>query len=271
MTHETIGREVETTLPLDVRAARSKVNWRSDWKLLPTHTEENNTKWEVQFIRGGNDVWVGLRCQSLEQLYSAATVRLLVTVVDDCDNWTESTAVVLSGDTCNYSNRFSKALSEFGESAEVHVRVRWTRVELSRHVELSPRAVSHLTNGTARVQCRWQLCGLNTVRPTADWWVLWSEPFGSGAVWRMCVINIRNGSSRRLLVGVELQHICEEVEQQQQLQWCCTLTVSNKQFKEKKDMKKRSFCGSWTVVNDVDKQSTDTLDIQLLINITRQQ
>ena len=30
MTHETFSREVETTLSLDVRAARSKDDWRSD-------------------------------------------------------------------------------------------------------------------------------------------------------------------------------------------------------------------------------------------------
>ena len=136
MTHETIGREVETTLPLDVRAARSKGYWSSDWKLLPTHTEENNTKWEVQFVRGGNDVWVGLRCQSLEQLYSVATVRLLATVVDDCDNWTESTAVVLSGDKLattrtGFQSRFPSLASQLRCTFECagHVwscRVMWS-------------------------------------------------------------------------------------------------------------------------------------------------
>ena len=143
----------------------------------------------MKFARDKDDVKVALKCQSLEQLYCAASVRLLATVVDDCDNWTERATVVLSGDTWNYWNWFPKPLSEFGESAEVRVRVRWTRVELSPRVDLSPRAVSRLTNGTARVQCRWRLCGLNTVRPTARWWDLWSEPFGSGAVWRMRVRN----------------------------------------------------------------------------------
>ena len=61
MIHETYSREVETTLPLDVRAARSKNIWSSDWTLMPTHTEENNTRWEVQFIRDDDDVGVGLR------------------------------------------------------------------------------------------------------------------------------------------------------------------------------------------------------------------
>ena len=65
-------------------------------------------------------------------------------------------------------------------------------------------------------------------------------------------------------------HICE-AEQQQQLQWSCTFTVSNKQFNDTKNMEKYSWCGYWIVVNDVDKQPTDTLDIQLLIDITRQQ
>ena len=264
VTHEKYNYEVETMLPLNVRAARSKNDLISDWTPLSTHTAEENTRWKVRLERDHDDVQVVLKRESLDQMYSVATVRLYATVVDNCHNWTETATVVSSDDKYYYSNKFSKRLSQFGGSTQVSIRVRWTRVELS------PRAVSYLMSGTARVQCRWRLCGLNTVRPTAECWDLWSEPFGSGAMWRMCVHNSRRGSGRRLRVSVYLQHICETM-QQQQLQWSCTLKVSKEQFEDKKNMKKRSVCGLWTVVDDVDKQPTDTLNLQLLISVTHRQ
>ena len=198
VTHTKDSREVETTLALDT-------NWSSDWMSLPTHSAEQNARWKVWFRCLGDDIVVVLKCESLDRLYTAASVRLSATVVNDCDNWTETTDVVSSDNKYNYRNKFPKRLSEFGESAQVHIRVRWTPIELS------PHAVSYLTSGTARVQCRWWLSGLSTVRPTAENWMLRSEPFGDCGVWRMAVSNRRTGSSRELQVGVWLQYICEEV------------------------------------------------------------
>ena len=262
VTHEKYDREVETTLPLDVRRFSSRNDW-TNWMSLPIHTAEESTQWEVKFGSDKNDVKIGLQLNPQQKSCSTASVRLLATVVDDCCNWTEI-AVTISDDEQFYYNKFPKQLSEFGKSTKVHIRVRWTLVELL------PCAVSHLMNGTAHVLCRWRLCGLNTVRPTAEWWHLYSEPFDSGAIWRMCVIKSRSSNKRQLKVGVDLQHICEEA-QQQQLQWSCTLTVFNKQFQETQNMEKFSMCGLWLVVDDVDKQPTDTLDLQVFINITHRQ
>ena len=263
VTHEKYDREVETTLPLDVRRFSSRNDW-TNWMSLLTHTDEENTQWEVNFHCDENDVEIGLRLNSQQKLYSTVSARLLATVVDDCYNWTEIAVIVSPDDKQSYCNKFPKQLSEFGKSTKVHIRLRWTLVEQL------PCAVSHLMNGTAHVQCRWRLCGLNTVRPTAEWWCLDSETFGSGAIWRMFVSKSRSGNRRQLKVGVELHHVCEEA-QQQQLQWSCTLTVFNKQFQETQNMEMFSRWGFWTVVDDVDKQPTDTLDLQVFINITHRQ
>ena len=263
--HDT--REVETTLQLPRLTPLSPF---SDWMSLPTAAAEHDTRWEVQFwcYDVDGDVGVGLRCASVQ--YPAA-VRLLATEVGDPHNWMERAAVLESGDTDGrYISLFSLSLFnvfpqrrvEWMGAArwpQVRVRVRWTRVQLS------PRAVTHLTSGLAQVRCVWRLAGVRTVRPTADRWQLWSEPFGSGALWRMVVENRSRSSSRRALrVGVQLQHVTEEVRH---LQWSCTLGDKSS---SNNNMKKWSDCW-WTVADDVERLSTDTLELQLLIRITRPQ
>ena len=179
---------------------------------LPTDAAEQYTRWEVRFWCGAaGDVGVDLYCASVQ--YPAA-VRLLATEVDDPHNWLERAAVLESGDnTDDYCfvllfSFFPQQRVEWLGSArrrpQVRVRVRWTRVQLS------PRAVTHLTSGLAQVRCVWRLAGVRTVRPTAEGWRLWSEPFGSGALWRMVVENRSISSSKRALsVGVQLQHVTE--------------------------------------------------------------
>ena len=261
--HDT--REVETTLQLP----RLTPDFVSDWMSLPTDAAEHDTRWEVQFWCGAadGDAGVALRCASVQ--YPAA-VRLLITVVDDPHNWME-TADVLESDTAEKSlwmfarACFPQRRFEWSESArrrqQVRVRVRWTRVQLS------PRAVTHLTSGLAQVRCIWRLAGFRTMRPTAVRWRLWSEPFGSGALWRMVVANCSSSRSsrRELQVGVVLQHVTEEVRH---LQWSCTL--GDKSSNNNKNMEKRSYCW-WPVADDVERLSADTLEVQLLIRITRPQ
>ena len=72
-----------------------------------------------------------------------------------------------------------------------------------------------------------------------------------------------SGSSRRLRVDVHLQYICEEVQQQQQLQWSGTLAVFDKQLKHTGNMERTH--SSLAVADDVDKQPTDTLDLRAVI------
>ena len=249
--HDT--REVETTLQLP-HLKRSA----SDWMSLPTDAAENNTRWEVQFWCFDDIVGVELRCASVQ--YPAA-VRLLAKEVDNPHNWMETAAVLESGDTA--PKWFHYCLFYFSftpqrRQPQVRVRVRWTRVQLS------PRAVTHLMSGLAQVRCVWRLAGVRTVQPTAAWWTLWSEPFGSGALWRMVVDN-SSSSRRELLVGVQLQHVTEEVRH---LQWSCTL--GDKSSSDNMNMKKWSYCW-WTVAVDVERLSADTLELQLLIRITRPQ
>ena len=261
--HDT--REVETTLQLP----RLRPGFDSDWMSLPTDAAEHDTRWEVLFwCYDDGDVGVDLRCASVQ--YPAA-VRLLATVVNDPHNWMEIADALESGGTAKFGFAFSflfpQRLVEWCEASrrhlQVRVRVRWTRVQLS------PRAVTHLTSGLAQVWCVWRLAGFRTVRPTAKWWWLWSEPFGSGALWRMWVDNCRSSSGwssrRALVVGVQLQHVTEEVRH---LQWSCTLGDENSN--KNMNMEKGSHC-RWTVADDVKQLSTDTLELQLLIRITRPQ
>ena len=145
-------------------------------------------------------------------------------------------------------------------------------------MQLSFRAVNGLMNGTACLQCHWHIYNFKTVRPTAEWWRLWSEPFGSGALWRMCVENrIKMSSSsssssrrrrRELRVGVHLQHVTEEVECLR-LQCSCTLRHRGRQFTDNIDMAKRSYC--WWTVADVEPLLPNTLDLELLICIGQRQ
>ena len=267
--HDT--REVETTLQLPLLTPDSAF---SDWMSLPTDAAEHDTRWEVRFWCGGvvDNVGVQLRCASVQ--YPAA-VRLLATVVDDPHNWMGTAAVLESDDTeekylllCWFAF-FPQRRVEWSEAArrrpQVRVRVRWTRVQLS------PHAVTHLTSGPAQVRCVWRLAGVHTVRPTALGWQLWSEPFGSGALWRMVVENrssSSSSSSRRVLrVGVQLQHVTEEVRH---LQWSCTLDDKSSSSYNN-NMEKWSCCGWWRVTDDVEQLSADTLELQLLIRITRPQ
>ena len=266
--HDT--REVETTLQLPHHL--TPYSPFSDWMSLPTDAAEHDTRWEVRFWCGdaAGDVGVELRCASVQ--YPAA-VRLLATEVDDPHNWLETAAVLESGDTTE-EKRFWLLFScfpqrhvEWFESArrrpQVRVWLSWTRVQLS------PRAVTHLTSGLAQVRCVWRLAGVRTVRPTAAGWQLWSEPFGSGALWRMVVVNCINWSSSRsrrvLWVGVELQHVTEEVRH---LQWSCTL--GDESSSDNMNMKKWSHC-RWPVADDVERLSADTLEVQLLIRIIHPQ
>ena len=264
--HDT--REVETTLQLPRLTPDSPL---SDWMSLLTDAAEHDTRWEVQFWCGSvagddGDVGVALRCASVQ--YPVA-VRLLATVVDNPHNWMERADVLESGDTTEEKRLwfshycfFPQRRVEWSEAARrlprVRVRVRWTRVQLS------PHAVTHLTSGLAQVRCVWQLAGVRTVRPTATVWRLWSEPFGSGALWRMWVENSRSSSRRELWVGVQLQHVTEEVRR---LQWSCTLGDKSS---NNINMEKWSYC-RWTVADDVERLSTDTLELELLIRITRPQ
>ena len=267
--HETSDvwrREVETTLRLPhLRSVRSA----SDWMSLPTHTAEKDIKWEVQFWRGGGggDLGVDLRCAHL-QYGVAASVRLLATLDADSHNWAERAAVLRNNDiNINIidSGYFRKSV-QFGGSVRhrVRVRVRWTPVE-----QLLGATSSHVVSCAAPVQCRWQLRGIKTTRPTADWrWKLWSELFGNAALWRMSVVNWSDG---RLAVGVHLQHMTEEMENQK-LQWSCQLTHGDTQFtsNSNNNMEKDSYCG-WTVVEDVNELTSDIVELHLLICITQRQ
>ena len=109
-------REVETTLQLPHLRSR---NSRSDWMSLPTHTAEEDTKWEVRFLRvGGDDLVVALRCAHL-QYGGAASVRLLATLDADSHNWMERAAVMSCNDICNIDNNgwFRKSV-QFGIECE---------------------------------------------------------------------------------------------------------------------------------------------------------
>ena len=264
-TNEAFTGEVETTLPLPdppIDSLSALFVSRSDWMSLPTNASESNTRWEVRFWRyADDDVRVYLRCTSLQ--YPVAAVRLLATAVGDPHNWAETAAVLFDNSESDWDGMFQKQLklSELMQQ-HVRVRVRWMQVQLS------PHAISHVMSGKARFQCHWHLRGFNTVRPTAEWWPLWSEPFGGGALWRMRVDSCVNSSSRRELeVGVHLQHVTEEVEWRQ-LQWSCALTYGNTQFtNNNNNMEKRSHC-SWTVVDDVERLLAETLDLQLFICVT---
>ena len=264
--HDT--REVETTLQLPHHLTPFS---DSDWMSLPTDAAEHDTRWEVQFWCGVavGDAGVELRCASVQ--YPAA-VRLLATEVDNPHNWLEAADVLESGDTAVKWYRllflFPQQRVEWFESAwrrpQVRVRVRWTRVQLS------PRTVTHLTSDLAQVRCVWWLAGVRTVRPTAAWWLLWSEPFGSGALWRMWVDNVSSSSSfsrRALQVGVQLQHVTEEMRHLH-LQWSCSL--GDESSNNNMNMEKWSHYW-WRVAADVKRLSADTLEVQLLIRITRPQ
>ena len=264
-TGEVFTREVETILQLPHLTPGSPPDWIS----LPTDAAEHDTRWEVQFcLAAAGDVGVGLRCASVQY---PAVVRLLAMEVDNPHNWMEVADVLESGGstTERISWRiwlwfvFPNRRGEWSESArrrpQVRVRVRWTRMQLS------PRAVTHLTSGLAQVRCVWRLAGVRTVRPTATGWRLWSEPFGSGALWRMRVVRSRSSRRRELEVSVELQHVTEEVEH---LKWSCTL--GDKSSSNSNNMEKWSSCW-WRVADDVERLSADTLELQLLIRITHPQ
>ena len=176
-TGEPFTREVEITLPLP----NLTHEFQSDWMSLPTDTAENDTRWKVLFWGDAVDIAVALHCVHLQ--YPPASVRLLATVVGDPGNWTETAAILFSNSGSDWSSVFRKRRTEFGElmQRQVRVRVRWACMQLL------PRAVSPMMNDMTHVQCRWQIRSVNTVRPTADTWQLWSKPFGSVAMWRTFV------------------------------------------------------------------------------------
>ena len=96
---------------------------------------------------------------------------------------------------------------------------------------------------------------------------MWSELFGGAALWRMSVENWWDGGLR---VFVELQHMAEEMENQE-LQWSCQLTHGDTQFtSNNRNMEKDSDC-DWTVVKDVNELTADILELHLLIRITQRQ
>ena len=274
VTDESYQREVVSTLPLNIAAARLQDDWVSDWMSLPTDAAENSTMWRVQFKRAWSSITVHLHCEYLTQQCTAATVRLHATVVDDCDNWLEIADVMQAGMSYWY-RAFTKSLDKFsGDSTEIRVRVCWTQLQLLL------REVDYLMSDTAYIQCRWQLRGMNTVRPSADSWQLRSATFGTAAVWRLFVGIGCSDSCRKLTAGVYLQHISEEVKKKKKkLQWNCTLTVLDKHFTheqsvwasekgfKKGDMMSKSAYW-WIVLNDVQELSTDTLDLQCCICIT---
>ena len=296
MEHETsemFTREVETTLPLPTRPrSRSRFHFGfsssqtrgfvCDWVSLPTNVVESDTGWQVRFwicddgfvsvslrfIRYENDNEVGVIVRCVYRQYPTTVVRLLATTVGDPQNWVEIADILpIQSKWSWFRKRFE--LGRSAQQQQVRIRVRWTELQLL------PRAIRHIMNEPAWVRCRWQLCNFNTVHPTAAWWRLWSEQFGSGALWRMWVINRINSRSSRtkLWVGVDLQYVTEELqelERLQGLQWSCTLTYSNTQFTRNDSSMIQGSDYMWKVA-DVEGLLADTLDLQLLICITQRE
>ena len=270
VTSESLLHVVTDTLSLDLDPVLSNKVWKSSWMLLRTAAAENSTQWQVQFMNGRcpGDVGILLRCMSLHQDYSAAVVRLVATMANDPHNWAEIAAVLQSGDVSSdplymmYS-MFLKRLYELGDSVQVKIKVRWKG--------LQPSPIGHQMNYSAPVQYKWQISNFNAARPNADCWQLWSELlFGKGAVWRMCITNGRSGNNRQLWVGVQLQHVSEEVEQQK-LQWSCTLNYicGNTTFtKDGSNMTKQSNY-RWKVLNIVDNRYPSTVGLIVSIACSR--
>ena len=97
---------------------------------------------------------------------------------------------------------------------------------------------------------------------------MFSELFvGGRALWRLVVANRRNwnsSSSRRMNVGVNLQHCPAEIENIR-LKTDYTLTVLGKQFRDKKDLKNNDNW-FWTVVEDLDTSQLDA-DLVIILHI----
>jgi hypothetical protein len=236
------------------------------WMSLPPAAAEPTTEWQVRLFRDSDGHFrLQLRCQTLDEQFTHAAVRAFAALAGHPHVWTEFAAVVRTGEALPLSSYFSTYLAELpaADSWPVRVRLRWTGL-----LPLSlPLAPSLWASGAERIQASWQLSGWSVVRPTANGWQLWSEPFGrGGALWRMRVVNTRTRSGRALAVGVWLQHIPAGLDCRS-LEWEGSLTLWGRELQKRTaGMEEGEWCG-WHVVDDVSGEPRDPLDVVCVIHV----
>ena len=210
--------EVSDTLQLNLKQAalrRGCVN-------VPRHklpiVEGNvNDCWEMTYyLTLDNDIAIYLHYTCLNddiRQCHAISARVMATVVEDTNNWTEAASVFRHG--AKVQSNFSKKLSEFPttdtDTKSVNARVRWTTLPQSPDIFRS--WIYNALRRSISIQCRWTLHDLKSVFPSTKKWTLYSKPFGCGGLlWRMGISCFNMADCETYLkVFVWLQYIPDVV------------------------------------------------------------